>query len=107
MSMRVKEHPILGPVPEGRTVHITVDGKRIEAIEGEPIAAALFAAGIRTMRYSEKRQEPRGIFCAIGRCTDCAMMVDGVPNVRTCVTKVRDGMKVETQHGRGTWGGTE
>lgn len=27
------------------------------------------------------------------------MIVDGVPNTRTCVTLVRDGMQVETQHG--------
>ena len=105
LSMRVKEHPILGPIETDsrNLVHIVVDGKTIEAVEGEPIAAALFAAGIRVMRYTERKKEPRSIFCAIGRCTDCAMIVDGIPNVKTCVTKVRDGMVVETQHGRGTW----
>lgn len=102
--MRIKEHPILGTATLGRTVHITVDGVEIEAIEGEPIAAALFAAGIRITRYSEKYHQPRGVFCGIGRCTDCSMIVNGVPNVRTCVTKVQDGMRVETQYGRGTWG---
>lgn len=42
---------------------------------------------------------PRGIFCAIGRCTDCVMIVDGQPNVRTCVTPLHAGMKVQTQYG--------
>lgn len=28
---------------------------------------------------SKKKHEPRGIFCAIGRCTDCVMVVDGAP----------------------------
>jgi len=32
------------------------------------------------------------------------MIVDGVPNVRTCVTPVRDGMVVQTQKGLGEWG---
>ena len=32
------------------------------------------------------------------------MIVDGQPNVRTCVTPVRDGMRVEFQDGRGAWG---
>ena len=50
------------------------------------------------------RGYPRGIFCGIGRCTDCVMTVDGQPNVRTCVTPVRAGMKVETQQGLGKWG---
>jgi hypothetical protein len=29
------------------------------------------------------------------------MVVDGVPNVRTCITPLKPGMKVETQHGKG------
>jgi NADH dehydrogenase/NADH:ubiquinone oxidoreductase subunit G len=32
------------------------------------------------------------------------MTVDGVPNVRTCVTPVRDGMIISTQKGLGKWG---
>ena len=31
------------------------------------------------------------------------MVVDGIPNVRTCITPVRDGMKIETQKGLGSW----
>ncbi|MHB8947330.1 MAG: (2Fe-2S)-binding protein, partial [Bacillota bacterium] len=52
---------------------------------------------------SHPRTGPRGLFCAIGRCTDCVMTVDGVPNVRTCVTPVREGLRVETQRGLGEW----
>jgi predicted molibdopterin-dependent oxidoreductase YjgC len=100
-AMRVLNHPILGKPPAGRTVQIEVDGEVVEAVEGEPIAAALLAIGKSVFRYTRKRGEPRGVFCAIGRCTDCMMTVDGVPNVRTCVTAVRGGMKVETQHGLG------
>ena len=40
-------------------------------------------------------------FCAIGKCSSCFMVVDGVPNVRTCVTPLAAGMKVETQLGKG------
>jgi hypothetical protein len=29
------------------------------------------------------------------------MKVDGQPNIRVCVEKLREGMVVETQHGRG------
>lgn len=65
---------------------IYFNGRPIEALEGEPIASALMNAGIRAFRTTARRHEPRGIFCAIGRCTDCMMIVDGVPNTRTCVT---------------------
>ncbi len=46
-----------------------------------------------------KEHKPRGIFCAIGRCTDCVMVVNGKPNIRTCVTPLEEGMKVQTQYG--------
>jgi len=103
--MRVEKHPVLGDREVGRLVAVRVDGREIVAVEGEPIAAALLAQGIRVMRKTPRFGEPRGIFCGIGRCTDCIMTVDGVPNVRTCVTPVREGMVItsnlqeEIKHG--------
>lgn len=74
----------------------------MEGYENEPIAAALKAAGIEIHRYTRKKHEPRGIYCAIGRCTDCVMIVDGRPNTRTCMTMLKEGMTVETQYGLGS-----
>lgn len=99
---RVTEHPILEDLRSPDT-YIIYDGKRIPAVTGEPVAAALLAAGIRVMRHTPKTGQSRGIFCGIGRCNDCKMIVDGVPNTRTCVTPVREGMQVETQEGLGKW----
>jgi len=97
--LRIEYHPILGHLEYGRKIVIEVDGKVLEAIEGEPIAAALLANGIRICRQTEKKNEPRGVFCAIGQCTDCMMTVDGVPNIRTCVTPACEGMRIETSKG--------
>ena len=96
---RITEHPILGTPDKGEKVKFTLDGKEMEGYEGEPIAAALKAAGVMVHRYTKKQHKPRGIFCAIGRCTDCVMVVDGIPNVRTCITPLKEGMKVQTQYG--------
>lgn len=96
---RISEHPILGVIEKGREVFFTYDGQTISGFEGEPIAAALKAAGVMTHRYTKNQHKPRGIFCAIGRCTDCVMVVDGKPNVRTCVTPLKEGMVVQTQDG--------
>jgi predicted molibdopterin-dependent oxidoreductase YjgC len=101
--MRIYEHPILGPLEDRDRVSIEVDGRKIKALSGEPIAAALFAEGILVCRETARRHEPRGVFCGIGQCTDCMMTVDGKPNIRTCITPVRDGMKIETQEGHGKW----
>lgn len=99
MCLRVENHKILDCANHGREVKISVDGQTISAYEGEPVLAALLAAGIRIQRYTVKRHEPRGLFCGIGQCTDCAMIVDGKPNVRTCITPVKAGMVIQTQNG--------
>ena len=96
---RIKNHPILGETEERKLVPFTYDGKELTGYEGEPIAIALRAAGVMAHRYTAKKHEPRGVFCAIGRCTDCVMVVNGKPNVRTCITPLEEGMKVETQYG--------
>ena len=97
MDMRIREHPILDFPTTGPWVRITVNGQGIRARDGEPVAAAILAAGVKVFRRTPKLHEPRGVYCAIGRCTDCVMRVDGVPSVRTCVTPARDGMVVESQ----------
>lgn len=99
-KVRIKAHPILGDSKPRNRVSFTYDGRELSGFDGEPILIALRAAGVRVHRYTGKHR-PRGVFCAIGRCTDCVMVVDGRPNVRTCVTALRDGMTVETQVGAG------
>lgn len=102
-DLRIKKHPILGEAKFGKKITIFVDGKNVSAYEGEMIASALYARGIKKLRFTSKFKEPRGIFCAIGQCTDCVMTVNGLPNVRTCVTPVKQGMKIESQKGLGKW----
>jgi len=85
---------------------ITFDGRRIRARVGEPVAVALLADGVRTLRTTPKSGEPRGIFCMVGRCSDCLMIIDGIPGVRACTALVHDGMDVRTQHGHGDWNGS-
>jgi hypothetical protein len=98
-SQRICNHPILTTFPKGGAVAFEFDGQVLAGYEDEPIAVALRANGVMVHRYTVRDQSPRGIFCAIGRCTDCVMVVDGKPNVRTCVTPLHAGMKVQTQCG--------
>ncbi len=101
--MRIKEHPILGDFKDKKIVNITVDGKKIEALEDDTIAAAMFNVNLKVNRTTPRYHEPRGVFCNKGRCTDCIMKVDGQPNVRTCITKVHEGMVIESLSGLGEW----
>ena len=100
---RIYEHPILGQLAGEEQITIIVDGKPYQAHEGEMIAAALLANDIKVFRYTAHHNKPRGIYCGIGRCTDCIMTVDGIPNIRTCITPVQKGMIIETQVGTGKW----
>lgn len=100
MSLRIEEHPIL-TFKKGKKVQFTLDGKKMEGFEGEPIAAALHAAGVRLLRHSPHKDRPRGFFCAIGRCSSCMMEVNGEVNTMTCITPLAAGMVVNTQKGHG------
>src|SRR3954452_7128985 len=89
----------LGPELErGPRVEIVLDGAPVEAFVGETVAAVLLAGGVIATRTTVGGA-PRGIFCGIGVCFDCLVVVDGVPNTRACMTAVRDGMQVARQAG--------
>lgn len=97
---RVAEHPLLGALTPGPTISFTFDSGAVEGREGEPIAAALLAAGYRILGARPRFGDVRGGYCMVGRCADCLVMVDGAPNVLACVTPVAAGMAVRTQQGR-------
>ena len=95
--LRIANHPVLSF--EGRRrVTFEFEGHPVEAFEGETVGAALHAAGRHILSRSFKYHRPRGLLCVAGRCPNCLMNVDGQPNVRSCVTPVRDGMKVRHQN---------
>jgi predicted molibdopterin-dependent oxidoreductase YjgC len=100
--MRVNQSgPDLPAVRRGQSTVIIVDGKPIDAFEGESIAGALLAEGITAFRQTAKRHEPRGLFCGIGLCYECLVTVNGVPNVRACITPLAQGMVIETTSSSG------
>lgn len=99
LSDYIEKHPILQFI-HGKKVKFTFEDEELEGYENEPIAAALHAAGVRVLSYSEKRKRPRGFFCAVGKCSSCLMEVDGRQNVMVCMEPLRAGMKVRRQKGR-------
>jgi D-hydroxyproline dehydrogenase subunit gamma len=73
-----------------------VNGQPVPATPGQTIAEAMLAKGLRTCR-STRSQSPRGVFCGVGICYECRMIVNGIPNIRTCVTLAMPGMRVRVQ----------
>ena len=84
----------------GRAVGLTLDGRPVTGYEGESVAAVMLAAGLIATRATAGGS-PRGVYCGMGVCFDCLVVVDGVPNTRACVTFVREGMRVWRQEGFG------
>jgi predicted molibdopterin-dependent oxidoreductase YjgC len=82
----------------GPQVRLTLDGRPVTAFQGESVATLLLAEGHTATRRTPGG-EPRGVFCGMGVCFDCLVVVDGVPNTRACVTWVREGMAVARQDG--------
>lgn len=92
----ISNHPIL-KFARGKEITFSFNGRSIKSYEGETVAMALYRNGIDIFSESPKLHHPRGMFCAIGKCSSCMMRVNGVPNVRTCILPVREKMIVETQ----------
>ena len=82
-------------IQRGDPSTITVNGSPVTAYPGESVAAALLASGRCIFRSAPLNGEGRGFFCGMGVCFDCLVMVDGVPNVRSCMVEVRPGCTIE------------
>ncbi|MEM7566066.1 MAG: 2Fe-2S iron-sulfur cluster-binding protein [Pseudomonadota bacterium] len=87
------------PAPSTSSIAFTFDGTPLTGAPTQSIAAALVGAGIREMRRTEGGAA-RGVFCGMGVCQDCLVTVDGMPNRRSCMTALKDGMAVTTQPAR-------
>jgi sarcosine oxidase subunit alpha len=85
-------------IDRSREVEFTFQGIPERGFAGDSIASALFARDRRVFSRSFKYHRPRGLLCCKGTCPNCLVRVDGVPNVRACVTPVRDGAVVEAQN---------
>ncbi len=92
----------IGPQPgveRGPAVSIIVDGRPVHCYLGESVAAAMIADTDDLTLRTTDAGDPRGLFCGMGVCFECLVVVDGVPNTRACMTWVREGMAVGTQVG--------
>ena len=74
------------------------EGTDYRAFEGDTIASALAASGVRIFSRSFKYHRPRGILSASFHDPGCTFQVDDEPNVRGAHRRVAPGMVVRTQN---------
>ncbi|HEX6976409.1 MAG TPA: 2Fe-2S iron-sulfur cluster-binding protein, partial [Vicinamibacterales bacterium] len=94
---RIYEHPIL-PSPGQAHLPFFWNGRPALAREGETIASALYANGVRTFGHHHRDGAPQGIFCANGQCAQCTVVANGLP-VKACMTVVQPRMAVQPLDG--------
>jgi sarcosine oxidase, subunit alpha len=85
-------------IDRSRPVAFDFEGKRFSGYEGDTLASALYASGLRIFTRSSRYHRARGLFCVSGRCANCMVNVNGRPNVRACVEPVREGTVVKHQN---------
>lgn len=95
---RVQHHPILAEPPHRKLVSFSFDGMTVQGYEGEPVASSLVALGIHTFSFHHKDGAPQGLFCANGQCSQCTMLIDGIPR-KSCMTPLEEGMDVRALKG--------
>jgi D-hydroxyproline dehydrogenase subunit gamma len=87
------------PDAAGNAVTFTIDGRPARAFAGDSVAAALLLAGTGHCRSTPVSGARRAPYCMMGVCFECLVTIDGVGNRQACMIGVREGMRVETQHG--------
>ena len=84
---------------DSRWVEVHVDGASTRVREGESVAAALLASGMRSCRTTPVSGAPRAPYCMMGVCFECLVEIDGVPNRQSCQIPVEQGMQIRRQQG--------
>ena len=79
----------------GKLVKIYFNEEEILAYEGENLASALYSSNKKTLRHSPKLNMPRGIFCLIGSCQECLLLIDGKRKL-ACLTYVKENMLIKS-----------
>ncbi|MFX0005126.1 MAG: FAD-dependent oxidoreductase [Promethearchaeota archaeon] len=94
---KIIKHPILA-IPKRKEVTFSFDGRKLTGFEGMVISSALFLNKIKIFGHHAKDNSPQGIFCANGQCSQCNVMVNGIP-VKACMTPLKEGMLIESCSG--------
>ena len=89
MDLRVSSY-----FDRSKKVKINVNSIDIEAYEGECLAVVLFVNQIKKLRLSPKKKENRGMFCLMGSCQECTVLIDD-KKVISCDVFIKDGMKIK------------
>ncbi len=94
---RIYRHPVLEQ-PDAERVEFTFNGQPAIGLEGEAVSSAIFAFGIHIFGHHHTDESPLGMFCANGQCSQCTLLIDGIP-LKSCIVPLKRGMDVRSLEG--------
>jgi predicted molibdopterin-dependent oxidoreductase YjgC len=81
-----------------KQVTIFINGEKVLCSEAMTVAAAVMVVlGGPRLRKTKRTGEARGVFCGMGTCFDCLVTINGKSDVRACMTRLTEGMRIETE----------
>ncbi|MCG5213858.1 2Fe-2S iron-sulfur cluster-binding protein [Streptosporangium soli] len=90
-----------GRIDRSAPLTFTFDGAPYTGYQGDTLASALLAAGVRTVATSIRYGRPRGIFAAGVEEPNALVEVDGEPMATATTVELRDGLTARSLTGRG------
>ncbi|MFT4249614.1 MAG: (2Fe-2S)-binding protein [Pseudomonas sp.] len=75
-------------------LRLEVNGQPVDVPDGASVAAAVAVLGVPFRR--SRSGQPRAPLCGMGVCFECRVRIDGVAQLRACMTPARAGMRVQT-----------
>ncbi|MCE5256808.1 MAG: FAD-dependent oxidoreductase [Spirochaetaceae bacterium] len=94
---RIQAHPVLAD-RQATEVGFMFNGESARGYEGEAVSSSLVALGISQFSLHHKDLAPQGLFCANGQCSQCTVLIDGIPR-KACVSPLKAGMDIRTLSG--------
>lgn len=89
-------------IDPARSITFNYRGHTMKGCNGDSVATALYANGVRIFSRSLKYHRPRGLYSLDGESSNCMMTVDGLPNVHAEKALLREGQSVSPQNVLGT-----
>lgn len=77
-----------------KRIQFRYDGKKLDAEEGQTIAAALIASGVWPLGRLPGTNRIRGPFCGMGVCFECEVLINEIRRSRSCMLWIEEGMNV-------------
>ena len=100
--MKRLHQPLTNLIDESRKITFEWQKKNFSGFQGDTLATALHASGVKTISRSLKYHRPRGLYSLDGEGVSTMVEVDKLPNTRAETTPIKNGMSAIAQNYKGS-----